>query len=117
MRPHLLQRLLAAEHDDSLTFSCSSAQQYQWIRDDHPELFARIAHHVAAGRFIPVGGMWVESDTNMPGSEAMARQFIHGKKFFLDELGVETTETWAPDSFGYSARSRRSAPSRATSSS
>ncbi|MGP9695064.1 alpha-mannosidase [Brachybacterium sp. AOP25-B2-12] len=91
------------EHDDSLTFSCSSAQQYQWIRDDHPELFARIAHHVAAGRFIPVGGMWVESDTNMPGSEAMARQFIHGKKFFLDELGVETTETWLPDSFGYSA--------------
>ena len=24
---------------------------------------------------MPVGGMWVESDTNMPGGEAMARQF------------------------------------------
>ena len=91
------------EHYPQLTFSCSSAQQYRWIRDDYPALFARIREHVAAGRFIPVGGMWVESDTNMPGSEAMARQFLHGKKFFLEEFGVETRETWLPDSFGYSA--------------
>ena len=42
---------------------------------------------VAAGRFVPVGGMWVESDTNMPGGEALARQFVHGKRFFLDEFG------------------------------
>ena len=47
--------------------------------------------------------MWVESDTNMPGGEAMARQFVAGKRFFLDEFGVETEEVWLPDSFGYSA--------------
>ena len=59
--------------------------------------------HVAAGRFVPVGGMWVESDTNLPGGEALARQFVLGKQFFLDEFGVETEEVWLPDSFGYSA--------------
>ena len=47
--------------------------------------------------------MWVESDTNMPGGEALARQFVHGKRFFLDEFGIETEEVWLPDSFGYSA--------------
>jgi alpha-mannosidase len=46
--------------------------------------------------------MWVESDTNMPGGEALARQFVHGKRFFLDELGIDTQEVWLPDSFGYS---------------
>lgn len=91
------------EHYEQLNFSCSSAQQYQWIRDEYPGLWKRICRHVADGRFIPVGGMWVESDTNMPGSEALARQFLHGKKFFLDEFGIETKETWLPDSFGYSA--------------
>ena len=91
------------EDDPDITFSASSAQQYRWIRDRYPELFARIREHVAGGRFVPVGGMWVESDTNMPGSEAMARQFVAGKRFFLEELGVETRETWLPDSFGYSA--------------
>ncbi|WP_058234636.1 alpha-mannosidase [Devriesea agamarum] len=88
--------------DPEFTFSCSSAQQYAWIKQHYPALFERIKEKVAAGQFIPVGGMWVESDTNMPGSEAMARQFIAGKRFFLENFGVETTETWLPDSFGYS---------------
>jgi alpha-mannosidase len=46
--------------------------------------------------------MWVESDTNMPGSEALARQFIEGKRFFIEEFGVEPLDVWLPDSFGYS---------------
>ncbi len=33
----------------------------------------------------------------------MARQFSHGKRFFLDEFGIETREVWLPDSFGYTA--------------
>ena len=65
-------------------------------------MFARVAEKVAAGQFVPVGGMWVEADTNMPGGEAMARQFVHGKRFFLEEFGIETEEVWLPDSFGYS---------------
>jgi alpha-mannosidase len=93
---------LMDEHPD-LVFACSSAQQYQWMKDHHPQVFARIREHAAAGRFVPVGGMWVESDTNMPGSEAMARQFVLGKRFFLEELGVDCEEAWLPDSFGYSA--------------
>jgi alpha-mannosidase len=58
---------------------------------------------VATGQFVPVGGMWVESDTNMPGGEALARQLVHGKRYFLDKLGIETDEVWLPDSFGYTA--------------
>jgi len=84
-------------------FVASSAQQYQWIRDSYPELFERLRARIAEGRFRPVGGMWVEADTNMPGGEAMARQFVAGKGFFLREFGVEPTEVWLPDSFGYSA--------------
>ena len=93
---------LMDEYPD-FVFSCSSAQQYLWMKEHHPQVFERIKQKVAAGQWIPVGGMWVESDTNMPGSEAMARQFIAGKQFFLDEFGVECEEAWMPDSFGYSA--------------
>ncbi|SHJ96707.1 Glycosyl hydrolases family 38 N-terminal domain-containing protein [Pseudonocardia thermophila] len=39
----------------------------------------------------------------MSGGEALVRQLVHGERFFLDELGVETEEVWLPDSFGYSA--------------
>ncbi len=90
------------DENPDFVFSCSSAQQYLWMKEHHPKVFARIKEKVAAGQFVPVGGMWVESDSNMPGGEAMARQFIAGKQFFIDEFGVECEEAWMPDSFGYS---------------
>ncbi|WP_426625901.1 alpha-mannosidase [Leifsonia sp. McL0607] len=90
------------DQDPDFVFACSSAQQFAWMQRFYPELFERIRVRVAEGRFIPVGGMWVESDTNLPGSEALARQFVEGKRFFLEELGHEPREVWLPDSFGYS---------------
>ncbi|WP_405474784.1 alpha-mannosidase [Paenarthrobacter ilicis] len=90
------------DEDPDFVFSCSSAQQMAWMKEFFPELFVRIREKVKAGQFIPVGGMWVESDTNMPGGEAMARQFVEGKSFFLKEFDVECQEAWLPDSFGYS---------------
>jgi alpha-mannosidase len=89
-------------HPD-LVYAMSSAQQYEWLEQDRPDVFARVAEHVRAGRFVPVGGMWVESDTNMVGGEAMARQFSYGKRYFLDRFDVECREVWLPDSFGYTA--------------
>ena len=84
-------------------FVCSQAVQYQWVKEDHPELYQRIRRQVADGRWEPVGGMWVEADSNVPSGESLVRQFVHGKRFFLDEFGVETAEMWIPDVFGYSA--------------
>ncbi len=89
------------DEDPGLVFACSSAQQYAWMQEFYPELFERIRARVAEGRFVPVGGMWVESDTNMPGGEAMVRQFLLGKAFFARELGVDPSVGWLPDSFGY----------------
>ncbi len=91
------------DQDPDVVFACSSAQQYAWVKEHYPLLWERIKEKVAEGRFVPVGGMWVESDTNMPGSEAMARQFVMGTMFFREELGVNPREVWLPDSFGYSA--------------
>lgn len=93
---------LMDEHPD-FVFSCSSAQQLAWMKEYYPELFGRIRDKVRAGQFVPVGGMWVESDSNMPGGEAMARQFLEGQSFFLAEFGAACQEAWLPDTFGYSA--------------
>ncbi|SDQ57286.1 glycoside hydrolase family 38 C-terminal domain-containing protein [Microbacterium sp. cf332] len=91
------------ERDPEFVFAASSAQQYLWLKESQPELFERVRAAVATGRFRPVGGMWVESDTNMPSGEALVRQFVQGKAFFIDEFGVDSDEVWLPDSFGYSA--------------
>ncbi|WP_280361042.1 alpha-mannosidase [Nocardia wallacei] len=93
--------LLSAEPE--FVFAMSQAAQYDFVKRTRPEVYERIVTAVAEGRFVPTGGMWVESDTNMPGSEAMARQFVHGKRFFLDEFGIENEEAWLPDTFGFAA--------------
>ncbi|WP_406095062.1 alpha-mannosidase [Streptomyces sp. NBC_01013] len=91
------------EDEPDFVFAMSQAQQFAWIKEHRPEVYAKVKKAVAEGRFVPSGGMWVESDTNMPGSEAMARQFVHGKRFFLDEFGIENDEAWLPDTFGFAA--------------
>jgi len=84
-------------------FACSQAQQYQWVKDRWPETYKKMQTAGAAGTWRPVGGMWVESDGNLPGGEALARQFVHGQRFFRDEFGAYCTGAWLPDSFGYTA--------------
>ncbi|MGO9854200.1 MAG: alpha-mannosidase [Acidimicrobiales bacterium] len=84
-------------------FVCSQAVQYQWMKDAYPDLFEEIREQVRSGRWEPVGGMWVEPDTNVPSGESLVRQLVYGKRFFAEEFGIETHELWIPDVFGYSA--------------
>ncbi len=93
---------LAETHPDEV-FAFSQAQQLDWLRAERPALYERVRAAVAAGRIVPVGGLWVEPDGNLPGGEAMVRQLVYGKRFFLEAFSVETEEVWMPDSFGYSA--------------
>jgi alpha-mannosidase len=84
-------------------FAASQAQQLAWVRDDYPGLFERIRKKVADGQFEVVGSMWVEADCNVPSGESLVRQISHGKRFFREELGTDTTSLWLPDVFGYPA--------------
>ena len=84
-------------------FVCSQAVQYRWMEDRYPALFERIRDKVAAGQFVPVGGMWVEADMNLPGGESLARQLVHGQRYFESRFGARCTEVWIPDVFGYPA--------------
>ncbi|WP_125899166.1 alpha-mannosidase [Boudabousia liubingyangii] len=86
-----------------LIFALPAAQHVAWLKADDPKLFERVKHWVKAGRIVPVGGMWVEPDAVLPGSEALARQLVEGLDYFEEELGATCQEVWLPDSFGYSA--------------
>ena len=91
------------DEDPGYVFSCSQAQQYAWIEEREPELFERIRTHVEGGRFVPVGGMWVEADMNLPSGESLARQIVFGQRYFEEKFGRRCTEVWIPDVFGYPA--------------
>jgi len=92
-----------AERYPDYIFGASQPQYFQWMKDAHPELYAKMNALVAAGRMEPQGAMWVEADTNVSGGEALVRQVLHGKRFFKEEFDVDIDYLWLPDVFGYSA--------------
>ncbi len=85
------------------TFVVSQAQHLAWMRDRYPDLWRRMKIRIAEGRIEPTGSMWVEADCNIPSGESLVRQIVHGKRFYREELGIETNDVWLPDVFGYSA--------------
>ncbi|MCM1058656.1 MAG: alpha-mannosidase, partial [Firmicutes bacterium] len=82
-------------------FMSSQPQLYAFLKERYPELFEKIKERVKEGRWEPEGGMWVESDTNLTSGESLVRQFMHGKRFFKEEFGVDNRILWLPDVFGY----------------
>ena len=87
-----------------LHFACSQAQQYKWLKKYYPYVFNRIKGKVKDGQFHPIGGSWVEHDTNMPSGESLARQFLYGQRFFESNFGKRCKTFWLPDTFGYSSQ-------------
>lgn len=101
---HTVLRLM--EDFPEYRFSQSQPQLYDYVRQDYPELFEAIKARVAEGRWETLGGMWVEADCNLSGSESLARQFVLGRAFFKEhfaqaEARVDSPILWLPDVFGY----------------
>lgn len=85
-------------------FACSQAQQFKWLKQYYPFVFDRVKRWAKKGHFQPIGGSWVEHDTNMPSGESLVRQFLYGQRFFESHFGKRSTTFWLPDTFGYSTQ-------------
>jgi alpha-mannosidase len=83
------------------SFTTSSAQYFQWVADNDPEMLKEIRKRVEEGRWNIVGGWWVEPDMNIPSGEAMVRQGLYGQLTFHRLLGRRATVATNPDSFGH----------------
>ncbi|MDK6028480.1 glycoside hydrolase family 38 C-terminal domain-containing protein [Ignisphaera sp. 4213-co] len=89
-------------NDYRFAYVQSSAQYYQWVEELDKQLFEKIKKFVSEGKWIIVGGMWIESDTNLVEGESLARQFLYGQRYFLEKFGRIARIGWIPDSFGFS---------------
>ena len=88
---------------DNFIFAESQAQMFTWLKEDYPEVFEQVKKYVDEGRIELQGGMWVESDCNLPSGESWIRQFLYGKRYFKEEFGKDMKMCWLPDCFGFPA--------------
>jgi alpha-mannosidase len=97
--------LATLESEPSFHFLCSQPQQYAWVEQDAPGLFARLREAVRAGRWEPLGAPWVEPDGNLPSGESFCRQLSHGIRAMEGWFGERGAQRllYLPDSFGFCA--------------
>lgn len=94
------------EQNPTAVFCHSQAQHYDWVREDAPEIFEKVSRLVESGRWEPIGGMWVETDLNLPSGESLIRQFVLGRQAFASWFGDSVAQRcgsggFLPDDFGY----------------
>lgn len=89
------------EHYPDYRFSVSQPQMLVWVKEDAPELYARVCSLMRAGRIELLGGMWVEPDTNLPSGESLVRQLLYGIGESETVYGEKQTVLCLPDSFGF----------------
>ncbi|TVS04990.1 MAG: alpha-mannosidase [Cyanobium sp. PLM2.Bin73] len=92
------------ERFEALHFAHSTPALYAWLERHRPELWGRLRQAVAAGRFEPINGPWVESDCVLISTASLLRQFQLGQQDSRERFpALEHRLAWLPDSFGFGA--------------
>ena len=91
------------EEFPDLTFTASSLQYYDWIKELDPDLFESIKFYVSHKRWEITGGWWIEPDTNLPTLRSFIKQSEFGKTFAQENFGVDIDVAYLPDTFGHPA--------------
>lgn len=89
------------KEDPDMKFTCSSAQFYEWVEENDPEMLKEVRQRIKEGRWEVIGGWWVEPDVNIPSGEAMVRQGLYGQLTLERTVGKRATVATNPDSFGH----------------
>lgn len=87
---------------DNFKYIQSSAKMYDDLKKISPDLFERVQKNVKDGKWLITGGMWVESDCNIPSPESLIRQLFYGQGFFEKHFNKKCEVAWLPDVFGFS---------------
>lgn len=98
-----LSALNRLDEFDDIIFTSSSAQYYEWIEENEPEMFLKIKEKISQGRWVLCGGWWIQPDCNLPCGESFIRQGLLGQTYFKDKFGVNATVGYNVDSFGHNS--------------
>ena len=90
-----LERL--GEYEDVI-FTSSSAQFYEWIEKNDPEMFSEIEKRIREGRWLICGGWWVQPDCNIPCGESCfdSPELFYGKIRCNSQNRIQCGQLWSP---------------------
>ena len=97
----MLSALERSDRHEEFIFTSTSAQFYQWIEENEPEMFERIRRKIQEGKWVICGGWWVQPDCNVPSGESFAHHALLAQNYFYEKFGVTAHTGYCVDSFGH----------------
>jgi len=82
-------------------FNFEGGVKYAWMKEYYPGEYEQIKAFVRAGRWHISGSSWEASDVLVPSIESSIRNILLGQEYYRKEFGVESTDIFLPDCFGF----------------
>ena len=97
----LNQNLFLLNQYPNYIFNFEGGVKYAWMKEYYPREYELMKAFVKAGRWHVSGASWDATDTLVPSIESFIRNIMLGQEFYRKELGVESTDIFLPDCFGF----------------
>lgn len=82
-------------------FNFEGGIKYSWMKEYFPREYELMKKYIKAGRWHISGASWDATDANIPSTESAIRNVLLGQEFYRKEFGVESTDIFLPDCFGF----------------
>ncbi len=89
------------EKYDGFIFNHNEALLYEWVEEYEPKLFERIKKLVEQGKWVIMGGWYLQPDCVMTSGESLLEQINLGREYFKEKFGITPKTAINFDPFGH----------------
>lgn len=97
----LNQNLLLLEQYPDYVFNFEGGVKYDWMKEYYPREYELMKEYIKNGRWHISGASWDATDAIVPSTESAIRNIMLGQELYRREFGVESTDIFLPDCFGF----------------
>lgn len=97
----LNQNLFLLKRYPNYVFNFEGGVKYAWMKEYYPEQYEEMKEFIHNGRWHISGSSWDATDALVPSPESFIRNITLGQQYYRDEFGVESTDIFLPDCFGF----------------
>lgn len=95
------QNLFLLKQYPEYIFNFEGAVKYAWMKEYYPAQYEEMKKFIESGRWHISGASWDATDTLVPSIESAIRNIMLGQNYYRKEFGVESTDIFLPDCFGF----------------
>ena len=101
IRATLVQNLTLMRNFPDYIFNFEGAVKYNWMKEYYPQYWQELTQRIHENRWHIAGSSWDANEVIVCSPESWIRNILLGQTFYRKEFGVESTDVFLPDCFGF----------------